>query len=245
MRGILLGSLLALGAYAGEYAATVEPYEHYTVAAATAGQVVFIDRETEGHVAGETPVIRLDDSLTGVRLEATRQLYENQKEIYQVRKKTYQKIAAMTTKTEFEKDTEKITMLSAQSTMLQTKENLDTLKDQLEKMTVRAKGRYIYQIHVNEGAYVNPGTALFDAFDTSRSKITVYVRKDEVAMLGEMRLEVDGVEGPWRIGKVWDVADSRYISAYKMELIGPPLKRFSQLATVRLLPKGQQKRVGD
>ncbi len=223
------------------YYAKVEPLFKYTVAAAVAGQVVLADESLEGKVTDKT-IIRLDDALDKVNYEVAKESYQNLKDIYETKRGIYEKIIKMSTKSQNEKDTEKIALLNAKNSMESARLQMESARDSLRKKTIKGDNLYVYDVSVNEEQYVAPGTKLAELHDVSASRLVIFVSRDEIEGLTDERIIVDGKAGLYRIDKKWDTADAEYISSYRVELVGPAPTTFSGLAKVEILkPKEETK----
>lgn len=223
------------------YYAKVEPLFKYTVAAAVAGQVILADESLEGQVTDKT-IIRLDDALDKVNYEVARESYQNLKDIYETKLGIYKKILKMSTKSQNEKDTEKIALLNAKNSMESARLQMESARDSLKKKTITGDNLYVYDVSVNEEQYVAPGTKLAELHDVSASRLVIFVSRDEIEGLNDAQIIVDGKAGEYRIDKTWDTADAEYISSYRVELVGPAPKTFSGLAKVEILqPKEETK----
>lgn len=216
------------------YYAKVEPLFRYTIAASTSGEITLADETREGGVSDQT-IIRIDDALDKVNYEIAQESYRNLREIYETKHSVYEKIAAMSTKSQIEKDNEKISLLTAKNTMENARLTMETIKDRLAKKSINAAGLYVYDIFVNEGEYVNPGTKLAELHDISGSRITVFVNKEEINNIKDSTISVNGKMGIYRIDKKLEVADSEFISSYRVELVGPAPKRFSDIAKIEII----------
>lgn len=85
---------------------------------------------------------------------------------------------------------------------------------------------------MKKGDYVNVGTSLVDAYDVSKGKLTIYLSREDVDLAKTGVMLLDGKESNIKVDKIWDVADTQNISAYKAEILIPAPKRFSQLIKV-------------
>ena len=221
------------------YYAKVEPLFKYTIAAAVSGQVVLADESLEGKVTDKT-IIRLDDALDKVNYDVAKESYKNLKDIYETKRDIYEKIVRMSTKSQNEKDTEKIALLTAKNNMESARLQMESARDSLRKKTVAGDNLYVYDVSVNEGQYVSPGTKLAELHDVSGSRLVIFVTRDEIAGLTDEQIIVDGKAGEYRIDKKWETADAEYISSYRVELTGPAPKTFSGLAKVEIMKPKQE-----
>jgi hypothetical protein len=230
--------LLAGVMQAQVYYAKVEPLFKYTVAAAVAGQVVLADENEEGKVSSKT-IIQLDDALDRINYEVAKENHKNLGETYETKRAIYEKIAAMSTKSQIEKDTEKIALLAARNAQESARYQMEAIRDMIGKKRVDAKGLYVYTIAVNEKEYVAPGTRLAELHDTSGSRLVIFVTKEEIDTLTDDAIAVNGQTGLYRIDKKWRITDAEFISGYRVELTGPAPETFSEVVKIEILTNQQ------
>ena len=219
MRYIYLLLVPILG-FAGEYYGKVEPIDSFVITSKVSGKVVFTNDSLEGKVAKDEPIVKIDD-------EVAKASYEVAKTTFEIKENQYRKIEALSTKSQTEKDNEKISYLNA-------KQSYIVAKDNYYSRTLRATGLYIQDIKVKKGGFVNPGTPLFEAMDISKSKITIFVTKEDLENIENKKIIVGGKEGVYALGKYNKVVDSTYISSFKVELIGKKPESFSQVVKVEI-----------
>ncbi|MCV6607335.1 MAG: hypothetical protein OIF32_03915 [Campylobacterales bacterium] len=212
--------LLPVFLFSAEYYGKVEPFKKYTITSKTSGKVVSVNDSIKGKIAGGEVIVQIDDEVSKVD-------YEVAKETYEIRKGQYNRIKNLRTKTKTEKDLEKINYLNGKKAYI-------TAKDTYEAKILRAKDLYIYDILVEKGGYVNFGTPLFEAYDTSKSRITIYLTREDMEGIQDKIIIVNGKEGEYQIEQVLNVADKKFVSSYKLELVGPSVKRFSDVVKVEI-----------
>ncbi len=205
---------------AGEYYGKVEPFKQYTITSKTSGRVVFVNDDIKGKIAGDDVIVKIDDEVSKIDYEAA-------KEIYEIKKSQYDRIKDLRTKTKSEKDVEKVNYLNA-------KDAYTAAQDSYFSKTLRAKGLYVYSILVEKWGYVTPGTQLFEAYDISKSRITVYLTREDLEGIENKSIIVNGKEGEYKIDRVFKVADKQFVSSYKLELVGPSAQRFSDIVKVEI-----------
>jgi len=238
----VLTLLLLSGALCAQvYYAKVEPLFKYTIAAAVAGEVTLADEKEEGKISSKT-IIQIDDALERINYDVAKESYRNLKETYETKRSIYEKIAAMSTKSQIEKDTEKIALLTARNNMESARYQMESIKDRLDKKRINGNNRYVYDIAVNEGEYVNMGTKLAELHDVSASRIVIFVNKDEIDTISDDNVAVNGQVGLYKIDKKWRVTDSEFISSYRVELTGPAPEKFSGLVKVEILTNKQDEK---
>lgn len=250
-------SLIPFWLFAETYYAKVEPLETYAIKAAAAGKVVSVNQKLEGKVAKNDVIVHLDDNLNRLDLNnyqetlaITVERIKALEEILKVREENYSKIKDLKTKSRVEKDNEYVTLISARTSLLSAKEQamsidsqIDQVKDTIANKTIRAKELYIYKIHVKEGNYVSIGTALFDAMDISKAKLTVYLSKEDVENLDQKEIWLNDEKSGAQFTKISKVADSTHISSYEAEMLIPAPKLFSKLVKIELKDKNKKESV--
>jgi hypothetical protein len=222
----------AVFAYALSYSAKVEPLHSYAIFAQASGSVTFADEDREGTLLGSRPVIKIDDKMDRFTLNTQEKLYNNQKYIYDIQKKNYDKIKNMKTKSEFEKDAERVTLFNQANALLNILQQIEQLKDSITKKEIRQKGRYLKKLYVKKDSFVNPGVRVMDVEDLSGARVTLFVHKDEIDSLRNRRILVEGKESSYKIDKIYKTTDSSYISAYRVELVAPSPKRFGEIINI-------------
>ncbi len=209
--------LLPLFLHAGEYFAKVEPFESFTISSKVSGLVTFTNQKALSHVAGDESIIKIDDTISKIN-------YEVALSTYNIKRKFYQKIKNLSTKSKFQKDNEKIVYLNAKQAYIRS-------KDDLQSRNIKAKNLYIDKILVKKGNYVNPSTPLIKAYDTSKAKLIIYVSKEDLDDIENKTILVNGKDD-FKLHKYFKIADDVQVSSYKVILSGPSPKHFSQIAKV-------------
>ena len=240
MKKLLLALSLLSGVSGAEYLAKTEPLFKYSIAAAVSGQVMLADENEEGKISDKI-IVRIDDRIDRINHAVAQESYKNLKEIYETKRSMYEKIAAMTTKSQTEKDTEKISLLTAKNSMESARYQMENLADIINKKQLSAQGLYVYDIAVIEGNNVAPGTKIAELHDVSGSRLVIFVSRQVLDMLDNATIIVDGKADAYRIDKVWRETDAEFISSYRVELVGPAPKTFSQIAKIEIIPNKQDK----
>lgn len=250
MKWLFIIVLFKLSILADIYYAKIEPLESYSIKAATNGEVIFSNTNLEGKIAENEVVVKLDDELNKKTIQELKEAIKNIKErievltqISEIKFQNYERVKNLTTKSQLEKERELSDYLSAKAQLLSTKEQLSSLKMQLDKeedslknKTIYAKGLYIYKIHVKKGDYVVAGTKLFDAFDISKAKITIFITKEDLKALNNATIYINDKEVSLEIKSLSKVADNEFVSSYRLEIIIPKNSDiFSELAKVEIV----------
>ncbi|BAF71545.1 HlyD family efflux transporter periplasmic adaptor subunit [Sulfurovum sp. NBC37-1] len=260
---ILVWFLLPLFMFAKMHYAKVEPYESVVLKSAVSGLVLEADLDAEGTMVEDRRVIHLDDVMDNINLKDSQksvQLLEQMISINQdiagslsstVKRQEgyYQRISKLSTASKTQKDTAYNSYTSAKTQYLSTREKIVSLEKQLidtkykvallsdtiGKKSIVLKKKYLYKLMVREGDFVNPGTPLAEVQDISKAKLVLFLEPEELKDLKSRTVYIDGKKTAYRINKVWNVADEKFISSYRAEIYIPaPKERFSKLLKVEL-----------
>jgi hypothetical protein len=120
--------------------------------------------------------------------------------------------------------------------ILDLKYKIEMLQYNISKKTIRLQNSYLYKLTVRAGDYVNPGAPLATIQDHTKAKLTLFLEPEEVVGIEGKKVFIDGKLSPYRIDKVWNSADEKFISSYRAEItIDTPPTPFSRLLKVELL----------
>ncbi len=262
MKKVLLLFYFTLFLQADVYFARVQPIETYQIKASVSGTIIFANLLLEGQYIQNATVIKIDDAADKENLkismsklkvlkkmEKISQLsVKNAKKSYEIKKKDYERIKNLKTKSNYEKNNQLILVINAKSQYLSTKqsfENLKTqeddlqykifaLKDIISKKNIRLNHRFLYKLFVKKGDFVAPGTPLMIADDVSKAKLIIYLSYDDMTNLSKKSIYINNKKSNIKFSKIWKVADSTNISSYKAELIIPAPKYFSKVIKVEI-----------
>ncbi len=257
--------LLALPALlsAKVHYAKVEPYESVVLKSAVSAQVVWVDLDSEGKMIGNKEVIHLDDMLDKADLVASQKSLEildvtlgiNQDMVFNLKKSFdrqegyYNRLNKLSTASKTQKDTAFISYVTAKNQYLSTKEKIEGIKrqildmqlkisklnDSISKKSIQLTNRYLYKLTVRKGDYVNMGSALATIQDQQRAKLTLFLEPSELEAIESKKIFIDGKESSYKVNKVWNSADEKFISSYRVEIyIDSPKDSFSKLLKVEL-----------
>lgn len=233
-RILFLLTLFVTTTFADEYYAKLEPIETYQIKSATSGKVEYINRDIEGKVsAKDSVIVKLDKKVNEIDLKATLNKLIIINKIIKIEQSNYKKLLKISTKSDLEKDTQKVKVLNLESQKNDLIIRVETLKDTIENKTLVEDSRYISKIYVKEGDYVNAGSALYDSADLKHGKLEFYIPISKAEEILEKELYLDG-EKIGKIDKIYKVADSTHISSYKVKIIVENPKTFSKLVKIEL-----------
>ncbi len=218
MKKYILIILIPMIAFAQTYMAKVQPYDTFTIYAQASGQIVKLDKNDETKVVNKT-LIKLDTSLEKKELS----IYNKQLSLYNKKLKilenSYKKYITIRGKSQSEKDDKLYVLIELQISIESLKVKIKELEDTLEKKAITAKNLYIKEFHVNLGDYVSIGSKLATAYDISKSKLIVYVSRDDYEDIKNKKTLINGKNGVAIIEKIDQTLDETFVSAHKITLI--------------------------
>ena len=232
MRVILSLIFMVPALFAMEYYAKIEPLNSYVIKSAVSGKVVEVNSEIEGKQAKNSLIVKIDSVLNEEELKQTKNKLNSTKAMVSLEEQNYQRLLQVTSKSGFEKDTQKIKVLTLQTQQSDLMIKIATLKDTIKNKKLIEKDAYIYNIAVKEGDYVNPGTLLYEKKDLSKGKVEIFIPIDDAQHLQNKTIYLNGEKSDLQIDKIYKVADDKHISSYKCEIIIPNVKTFSRLVKI-------------
>jgi multidrug resistance efflux pump len=208
-------------------------------------------------------VIHLDDVLDRTNLDDTRksvalleqmlaineEIAASLKETMQRQEGYYQRISRLSTASKTQKDNAYSLYASAKTQYFSTEEKIISLKkqiidmryrvaqlqDTIEKKSLVLSGKYLYKLMVREGDFVAPGTPLARVDDASRAKLVLFLEPEELPGIQQKTVYLNEKKTDYKVNKVWQIADEKYISSYRAEIYIPaPKEHFSELVKVEL-----------
>lgn len=218
--------------FANEYYAKLEPIDSFQVKSAVAGKVIYSNSKIEGLQANNSTIIEIDSLVNKVELEQSKNKLKFIDEMLEIEKNNYSRLNQVTSKSEFEKDTQKLKVINLESSKADMIIKIESLKDIINNKKLVEKSNYIFNIAVKDGDYVSPGTLLYESKDLSKGKLEIFVPISQIDEIKNKDIYLDGVKSNVKISKIYDVADDTNISAYKVELIIDDVKIFSRLVKI-------------
>lgn len=232
MKIIWITLLLVSSIFASEYYAKLEPINSFQIKSAVAGKVIFSNSKIEGLKANNSTIIELDSQVDKVELEQSKNKLKFIDEMLKIEQNNYDRLNQVSSKSAFEKDTQKLKVINLESSKADMIIKIENLKDTISNKKLVEKSNYIYNIAVKEGDYVNTGTLLYEAKDLSKGKLEIFVPISQIEEIKNKGIYLDGNKSDIKIPKIYDVADATNISAYKIELIVEDVKTFSRLVKI-------------
>ena len=218
--------------FASEYYAKLEPIESYQIKSAVSGKIIYSNSKIEGLKANNSTIIEIDSMVNKVELEQSKNKLKYIDEMIKIETNNYDRLNQVSSKSAFEKDTQKLKVINLESLKADMIVKIDTLKDIISNKKLIEKSNYIFNIAVKEGDYVNPGTLLYEAKDLSKGKLEIFVPIAQIEEIKNKEIFLNGVKSDIKISKIYEIADSTNISSYKVELILENAKIFSRLVKI-------------
>ncbi len=255
--------VMPLFLFAKVHYAKVEPYETVTLKSSVSGLVIDADLDLEGKVVKSKRIIHIDDALDISSLKESKQSLVLLKEMLDLneeiattlkhsmhRQESYfKRISKLATASKTQKDNAFSAFSSAKSQYLSTREKIislkkqmidiqskiDKLEDTVAKKSIVLKDRYLYKLLVRKGDFVAPGTPMARVDNISRAKLVLFLGEEELENIALKSIYIDEKKSTYKIDKIWKVADEKFISLYRAEVIIPaPRDIFSKLIKVEI-----------
>ncbi len=232
MRYIFLVLLFTIFGFANEFYAKLEPVESFKIKAAVSGKVIFVNDAIEGKKAKNSKIIEIDSYVNRMELEQTKNKLDFINSMIDIENNNYKRLLKVSSKSGFEKDLQKLKVINLKTTKADLLIKISNLQDVIKNKMLVEKSNYIYSIEVKEGDYVNPGTLLYEAKDLSKGKLEIFVPIADAKIIKTKKIYLDGKETKLKIDKIFDVADSKHISSYRVKIVIPNPKIFSRLVKI-------------
>lgn len=224
--------LLSSISFANEYFAKLNPINTYNVKSSVSGQVVYINNQIESQQANNSTIIKIDAEIDKENLKQSQIKLDNLKAILKIEKgilKSFQKVSS---KSQFDKDNQKVKIFNISSSIADLETQIATLKDQITKKELHEVNNYIYDIAVEVGDYVTPGVSLYSSMDLSAGKLEFFVPINSADEIQTKDIYLNGKKTELKISKLNRVADETHISSYRCEIIVPDATNFSTLIKI-------------
>ena len=247
--------------FAKVHYAKVEPLENITLKSAVSAQVTVAKIDLEGRKISNSTLIKLDDKLDLIKLKSSkkslqlinsmlktnRDILSSIKESLERQKSYSKRIEMMHSASKTQKDNAFYSYINSKTQYFSTKEKIDSLKkqrldlnyemarlkDSIFKKSIRVKNKFLYKLLVHKGDYVNMGTPLAELKDLSSAKLVLFLELDELKDIKKKTVYIEEKATKYKISKVWNVTDEKYISSYRTEIIiKNPKENFSKLLKV-------------
>lgn len=230
----LIGGMLLLSSlgFSSEYYAKIEPISTYNVKSSVSGKVVYVNKNIESTNITKDTIVKIDANINKIDLKQSKIKLSGLKDILAIEKNTLNSFKKVSSKSRFDKDNQRIKILNVTSSISDLETKVATLKDLISNKTLNEQNKYIYNIAVEIGDYVNPGTLLYTAMDLTKGKLEIYIPISKANDIKTKTIYINGKKTDLKISKLYTVADAKHISSYKCEITIPTPKEFSLLTKI-------------
>ena len=247
--------------WADVHFAKLEPFETVILKAEANGRVIKAATFLEGKVVNGI-IVKIDDNIDKKDLQNSLASKEYIQEMIKLnkallpalqknllnKKRLFKRVENLNSTSVSQKDNLYSAYISALTQFNGTKEKILNLKNQLaslnqkiamlmdriDKKSIKVKNRYLYKLNVREGEYINIGMPIATISDISKAKLTIFLSDDELKDIDKKSIYINGKKTNLKFSKIWKIADSKYISAYRAEIVLKPIDRFSKLIKVEV-----------
>jgi multidrug resistance efflux pump len=261
MRKLIVIFFTSIYLFSQEHYAKLEPIESVLIKSEVNGRVILAKKDYEGNIANGV-VVKIDDKLNRIDLKNTqdslrllesmvelnRKLLPMLKSNMQKKANLYKRLLPLASSSQNQKDTLYGALVSAKVQYFGTKEKIENLKNQIvslkqkaaslkdiiAKKSIRVDNKYLYKIYVKKGEFVNIGATLVRVDDISKAKLVVYLSSDELKDIDKKTIYLNGKKSNLKFSKIWRVADEKFVSSYRAEIVLNPKDRFSTLIKVEI-----------
>ena len=209
--------LLALPLLAIDYRVKLEPYQSISIKSETSGIVKTVKKANHSFVT-KSSVVRLNAASLDIEIASLKNELNNQNKIYKIQKARHASKSKLDSISYYEKTQEELSKRQALQSLYNLRKQLKLKQEQRKKYTFQVSKKYVGDIYVNEGEFVSPGMKIMDVYDISKSKLTLYVSKEDLVDIRDKEIYVGGQKSDYKINYVASTTDTNYISSYKVEL---------------------------
>ena len=223
MKKLLLLSLLSYillfyPLLANSYMGKIEPYKSITIKSQASGIVAYVNTKAKNRFIKNDLLVKLDTTDIDIEINSLRKDVNNQQKIYNIQNSRFKQKSKLSTVSQFEKQQDELNMRNALRSLYSTKKQYDLTLRKKAKMQFRIKNRYVGDIYVNKGELVNVGMTIAGIYDISQSKITLFIRKEDIDGIKEKNIYINGALSDYKIVHLSTITDKTYISSYRVEI---------------------------
>ncbi len=209
--------LLPILLFANNYIAKIEPKDEFSIYANTNGEITFLDKTKEMSIVNGV-IVKIDNVFEKENLN----LYQTQLKLLNeklvILENYYNKYKTITGKSDYEKDEKYMQIIELKNSIKNLELSITNTKDILNKKEITLNNLYLKEFIVNKYDYVNAGTKIATAYDTSKAKLVLYLNKEDYKDIKSKEIHLDGKKSNATIKKLDITPDKTFISAYKAEI---------------------------
>lgn len=183
--------LLPIFLFANNYIAKIEPKDEFSIYANTNGEITFLDKTKEMSIVNGV-IVKIDNVLEKENLN----LYQTQLKLLNeklvILENYYNKYKTITGKSDYEKDEKYMQIIELKNSIKNLELSITNTKDILNKKEITLNNLYLKEFIVNKYDYVNAGTKIATAYDTSKAKLVLYLNKEDYKDIKSKEIHLDG-----------------------------------------------------
>jgi len=206
--------------FSKQYMVQIEPYEKFTIKAEVSGKITFVNKSLENSfIKNRTTLVKINLKDEKLKLDRQKNALIIQRKIVKVREKNYKAKKRIKQLSQYEKNLEELNYLDAKKTMLDIQDEIKRLKNEISKKEFSLENLYLQNIFINKNEYVNQGDSIYEAYDISKKKITLYLKLEEVEKLKNKSIYINGKKTNYKVIKISKITDKVKISKYKVSFV--------------------------
>lgn len=232
MKYAILISFLFTNIFANDYYAKVEPINTYNIKSSLSGKVIYTNENSEAREVKNEIIVQIDDNINKIELKNAKIKKQSLQKMLKINEQTLKSYNKVSSTSKITKDKQEITILNNKINISDLDVRIKTLEDMIKNKTLKENNRYISNINVKKGDFVNPGTLLYTAQDLSAAKLEIFVSFDDIEKIKNKTIFINDKKSNLKINKIYKTADNIHISAYKVEIILKDINKFSSLVKI-------------
>lgn len=205
---------------AKNYMVQIKPYQSYEIKSQSSGPITYIKKNSESKYIKEAQVLieidAKDEKREYLKQKAS---FDIQKEIVKIKEINYKAKQGIKNLSKYDKNQEKLSFLEAKKILLTNKYEMQMIQREIDKKVFTIKHKYIDEIFIKEGEYVSVGEKLFEMYDITKLKITLYLTKNEIKNLEKKEIFINDILSDFRLKQVSKIKDEIKVSRYKVQFI--------------------------
>jgi hypothetical protein len=229
------------------YYGKVEPLDTYTIKSNVTGKVLLANSYLEGEDVKNSLIVKVDDfndkidlknllkqkDILSTQLSLYKNILNEQNQTLDIKKYNYEIYKDLKTKSKIEKDAKFLEYITAKISIEQTKITIENIKNQLSsinasidklKKSIKDKlivvNGYLYQVLVKKDEFISLGSSILTVMDISKTKISIFIPINEIEKIKNRSIYINDKKSNFTISKIFKVADEKYVTSYKVEIIG-------------------------
>lgn len=212
--------------HADYYMATTSPYKKTKIRSETSGLVIFSDQSLEyRYVEKKHPIIKIETKQEMITKNALQEQLSLQKSLLTIKTKNYESKAKIKQLSQYDKNLEKMGIIELKLSIHNTQTELKQLNYQLSKKSFFVKECYVDTLYVQKGELISQGEKLYDLYDVSQTKITLFIRHDEIEGIKNKTIYINDAPSTYTIEKISKLRDTQNVSTYQVEIVKPNLSK--------------------